>query len=367
MSYSIASLMYLFALVAASLAAFGVWGLLLAGAVVIYWLVQYDASVRRFRRAHGCLLSIVLLAVLFGGLLYFAVTEAIPAARRSMDMLNMKQIELALLNYEAANKHFPPVVVRDAQGNPLYSWRVELLPYLEQQAVYDQMHLDEPWDSPHNRPLLDEVDVYVFHSHLNSNRSVSPTDTDYVAVVGEETLWPETGTVTFRDVRDGTSNTLNVIEARGLGIHWAEPRDVTLEQAIDLMTGQAANVVEYECIEQGYFVSYQAMLPDRIVGYLDGHVEMQRPLANRGDARALFTRAGREKRTDDPPTLDSQGNTHRVAAIFHWDHIMGLALLIVIVLLPAVPAVRRRVLPTFAGPAADEALPAEGGTTIHDE
>jgi hypothetical protein len=62
----------------------------------------------------------------------------------------MKQLGLALHNYAAANGHLPPAVSRGPDGKPLLSWRVAILPYLEEEQLYKQFHQDEPWDSPHN-------------------------------------------------------------------------------------------------------------------------------------------------------------------------------------------------------------------------
>ena len=64
-------------------------------------------------------------------------------------MNNMKQICLAMLNYEATYQSFPPAAI-EKDGKPLLSWRVAILPFLEEDALYKQFHLDEPWDSPHN-------------------------------------------------------------------------------------------------------------------------------------------------------------------------------------------------------------------------
>ena len=66
----------------------------------------------------------------------------------------MKQIGLALRSYHQDQGRFPPAVVYSPEGRPLYSWRVLILPYLEQKDLYDEFDLNEAWDSPHNRELL---------------------------------------------------------------------------------------------------------------------------------------------------------------------------------------------------------------------
>ena len=57
-------------------------------------------------------------------------------------------------NYQAVNQTFPPAASVDKQGKPLLSWRVAILPYLEQQELYNKFKLDEPWDSPRNNKEL---------------------------------------------------------------------------------------------------------------------------------------------------------------------------------------------------------------------
>lgn len=158
-----------------------------------------------------------------------------PEARwRSACKNNLKQLGLALHNYHDFYESFPPAHVVDENGTPLYSWRVLLLPFLEQEPLYDQLHLDEPWDSPHNRPLLD-VDVAPFRCP-SEHAAVAEGDhkgigiTNYVAVVGPETMWPQHDSVTFRDVTDGNIRTILVVEVANSGIHWAEPRDLHVTQ-----------------------------------------------------------------------------------------------------------------------------------------
>src|SRR4051812_32634281 len=69
---------------------------------------------------------------------------------------NIKQIALAWHNYEAANGHLPSNQV-DKKGKALLSWRVQILPSLEEDALYKQFKLDEPWDSENNKKLIDQM------------------------------------------------------------------------------------------------------------------------------------------------------------------------------------------------------------------
>ena len=60
-------------------------------------------------------------------------------------------------NYHDTYGTFPPAATTDGADKPLLSWRVAILPFLEQQPLYEQFHLDEPWDSPHNKTLIEQM------------------------------------------------------------------------------------------------------------------------------------------------------------------------------------------------------------------
>ena len=72
-------------------------------------------------------------------------------------MNNLKQIGIALHSYADVYGHFPPAAICDKKGKKLLSWRVAILPFIGQEALYRKFKLDEPWDSPRNKPLLDEI------------------------------------------------------------------------------------------------------------------------------------------------------------------------------------------------------------------
>ena len=177
-------------------------------------------------------LVIVLLAVLgvvvvCGGILLAlllpAVQAAREAARRAQCSNNLKQIALAMHNYHDVNGCFPPAYFADEDGKPMHSWRVLLLPYLEQQALYNQYNFDEPWDSPANQRIASTI-VPVYRCPSDPNPA-SP-QTSYVMIVGPGTISDGTESTSLQDIADGSSNTLMVIEATGTGIGWTDPRDL---------------------------------------------------------------------------------------------------------------------------------------------
>ncbi len=156
-------------------------------------------------------------------LLLPAVQAAREAARRTQSSNNLKQIGLGLVNFADVYKSFPAAAVVDKQGRPLLSWRVAILPYVEQQELYNRFHLDEPWDSEHNKALIALMPIVYRNPNLPA---ASEGKTNYLAVAGENaTLQPKKGT-TFPTITDGTSNTIAVVEANAdRAVIWTKPDD----------------------------------------------------------------------------------------------------------------------------------------------
>lgn len=170
----------------------------------------------------GIALACVVLLVL---MLLPATRSAREAARRSQCVCGLKQLAVALHNYESAEGCFPPAAITDDEGRPLLSWRVLILPYLEQEELYKQFRLDEPWDSPHNRSLLAETpSTYLCPSDLDRQ----PGDTTYLALVGESAAFsPDFRPRPLDDYPDGLDKTIFVAEARRR-VPWTKPDDVTI-------------------------------------------------------------------------------------------------------------------------------------------
>ena len=101
------------------------------------------------RRQHWYVeLTVLLVAlVIIVALLFPAAQAARAAAQRMTCCGHMSQLTLAFLVYHEVHGSFPPAYTVDENGKPLHSWRVLILPFIEQKALYDKIRLDEPWDS----------------------------------------------------------------------------------------------------------------------------------------------------------------------------------------------------------------------------
>ena len=183
------------------------------------WAKKAGAKVDVVGVAVLVIISVVLVALLL------PTVQPARSGRRNTCMNNLHQIGLALSSYHAWHGCYPPAYVADAQGRPLESWRVLLLPYMDNRPLYDQwkQHRNEPWNGPQNSKLSQTVLEFL---HCPSDTGPI-TDTSYVAVVGPGTIWPGTVQVGNSQITDGTSNTLVLVEVTNSGINWMEPRTWT--------------------------------------------------------------------------------------------------------------------------------------------
>ncbi len=164
-------------------------------------------------------------------LLLPAVQSARSAAQRTVATNNLRQIMLAMLNYESAYGHFPSQAITGQDGQKLLSWRVAILPYLEQEQLYRQFHLDEPWDSEHNLKLLDQMpDVYrVPEVDLGG-------ETLYLAITGKGTAFEAGRKLRMAEVFDGMSNTIGIVEVNpAVAVPWTKPEDLNFEPGEELI------------------------------------------------------------------------------------------------------------------------------------
>jgi RNA polymerase sigma factor (sigma-70 family) len=167
-------------------------------------------------------------------------------AQRVRSKENLKNLALALLNYESAMGHFPQDIV-DEKGKSLLSWRVQLLPYLEQDHIYKRLKLNEPWDSELNKTILMNMPD-VFRTGFQDN---NVTVTYYQAFTGLGTAFNEPGKkIKMVGIIDGTSNTLGVAEV-GPAVPWTKPGDMPYHpgKAFPNVTWPFANVIQFATLD----------------------------------------------------------------------------------------------------------------------
>jgi hypothetical protein len=144
---------------------------------------------------------------------------------------HFKQIAVAMWMFHDTNNSFPPHASYDGSGKPLLSWRVHLLPFLGEDNLYQQFHLNEPWDSAHNRTLITKMpDIY--RPPPNSH-GIGEGKTLFLAPVGDETIFPVSkGGTQIQDIARGTSNTILVVEVTAPhAVIWTKPEDLNVTPA----------------------------------------------------------------------------------------------------------------------------------------
>jgi prepilin-type processing-associated H-X9-DG protein len=155
-----------------------------------------------------------------------AVAQVRVARERTINANNLKQLAVGIHNYEATYGRLPfPGIGKNGAPlgpgnmNPGLSWRVALLPYIEQQNLYNQFKLDEPWDSEHNKALVPLMPK--LFAPVNGVKA-EKGHTFYQIFTGREAL--RSG-MTFAHFTDGTANTLMIVEA-GDSVPWTRPEDM---------------------------------------------------------------------------------------------------------------------------------------------
>lgn len=196
------------------------------------------------------------------------------AAGQAQTGNSLRQIGLAMHMYHDQHGTLPPPAKRLSNGQRGLSWRVMILPYLDQDAVYRQFHIEEPWDSPHNKALLGQMPTVY-------NRGGTPANawsgnTPFQVFVGPGSAFEDRPKpITFMDFKDGTSNTLLVVEAQQ-EVPWTKPDDLPFDPARPLPPlGLAGS-------------------PDFWLVYGDGSIKRMPTMTPETQLKALITREGGE-------------------------------------------------------------------------
>jgi hypothetical protein len=196
-----------------------------------------------------------------------------PPAERMRSANNLRQLMIALHNYHDVHGHFPADVT-DKDGKPLLSWRVLILPHIDHEALYRQFKLDEPWDSPNNKPLVAKMP-----KALRSPRQAEALKdrTTYLAPLGKGLVWDAPRGLKMTQVSDGTSNTIALVEADDdRAVTWSKPEDITIDSK-DPLAGLLGH----------YGDGFHAAMADGSVRFIKKSIAPE-------TLWSLFTRAGGE-------------------------------------------------------------------------
>jgi len=305
------------------MAVFGIAGVLVASVILALWawIFTWPKPVTGLEWLILLLVCVFVIALLLPGF-----QEVRENSRSTACVNNLKQIALAIIAHEATYGQFPPVHTVNGSNEPLLSWRVSLLPRLERQNVFSIVAFDEAWNGPNNLVWSTvPIDVYC----CPSDASAAPTTT-YFAVVGAQTAWPLTGVRRISDFTDGPEQTILLIEDHGRGVNWAEPKDLSFAEAVDLLS-KPGKQSEIHRVHNGYF--YEPTV-GRSVVFADGSAGIIHCPVDRGLAEALLTVSGGDK-------IDARALAKITEPQLDYAKCYGFALFIVLSLLPSAWVGRR--------------------------
>lgn len=163
---------------------------------------------------------------------FFDLVTGGGASDRMVSSNNLKQLGLAMHNYESAHQHLPTVATLGKKGKKLLSWRVEVLPYIEQGELYKKFNLDEPWDSEHNMKVFKDNPMPKVFA-LPGTTNEADKKTHYQVFVGNGAMFEPTGPTKILDVTDGTSNTVMVVTAK-TAVEWTKPDDIEFDPKAEI-------------------------------------------------------------------------------------------------------------------------------------
>ena len=317
LQFGLPVLFYIMTLYAVGLV-FDIWTIALTTLVLVFWWMASDIRVRFW----FWLWASLVLAMIT--LLLLPVGQIRESSRRTECLNRVRQLTLAMHNYESNLGRFPAAYLKDEAGKPIHSWRVAILPYMEYQNLFAQYDFDEPWNGPNNIAMLDQMpSVFTCPSHRNHLDC-----TPYKLVVDKMTAFENGRSPKVDDFTDGISNTVSIVEDSGNLVPWTKPEDLTIEQAIDILVpADPSAVAHFHRYEFTTYLGSNISLMDASTWNVGPKVspELIRSICLCADGQVI----------DRTELLDS-------GVVYHWEKFIALATYIILLLLPGVLLVVRK-------------------------
>ena len=340
MRFRLITVVYAVALFAASMVVAGVlFGGMTTALILAYWgrLSRQPVSEPISGAAAGCLATAIATTIAVGIALFSVCTFLETGLPRIHDNYGCRERITLLLagldSHKAANGNWPPVMRGGSPETPWHSWRTAILPQLGNfagTAATSNYHEDEPWNSKKNlefpEPMPREFECP--RRALDAGSDASAT-TSYLRIHANDA--PR---------RDAFESPILVEVARG--VHWTQPKDLSLDEAIDLLT--TSDDAGHADMIGGYFWSQLVLPPRRAMAYIspqDGSATSVwvRQFDDPADAMALLAAMGQGQSFEEIVARERPTN-HR--PVVHWRNIYGVMAVAVIALLPGIVLRRER-------------------------
>lgn len=232
---------------------------------------------------------------------YVGVLEGLPASERqaAITKARLSQVVKALHAYHDIFDHFPPACVYGPDGKPWHSWRILLTPFFGDSGVelYNTYRLEEPWDGPNNRKLLDRIPEALQFPDSKSHF------TPFVIAVGRQTAFPgcsnwngdttdltalygtDATTASLDEITDGWSNSILVgTVSADAQIPWTKPVDLEFNADFAILGEKRSFAAPFGTDGERY----------SLVGLADGAVVGLPQSLAKDDLHALLTVSGGE-------------------------------------------------------------------------
>jgi hypothetical protein len=233
--------------------------------------MKWQIKVTKFDQLHPAILNLAI--VVLCGVVGCDVSKERASTQATLSANNLRIIGLATMQSNAVLQRDKAVEV--VGDKPLLSWRVHLLPYIDQQTLFEQFKLDEPWDSEHNKKLLDKMpNIY----KAPGSNAAKEFKTNYLRPRSAESGFPDDNyLVNMNRIHDGLDSTIMVMEVSDeRAVPWTKPVDYEIDE-MNPLAGLMG-------LRQGKFIALM----------FDGSVHHLSDSINPESLMALFTRKGKE-------------------------------------------------------------------------
>ncbi len=268
------AMVYSVAVIALSVWLLDGWGFLWAGCVLSFWGCWLWFSDENNLRVPAVVLYLSMVAwpigMFYWGPPLLSMADVDKTGRYHVGN-EIRQLTLAMLNYEAAHGHLPPVFKVDDQGRPLHSWRVLVLPFFGDEQgdeIYRQYRMDQPWDSPHNLAVAGQLKESLFGDEKD------PTMATYKLVSGPGTPFDADSEYKLGSY---SSEQIGIVEDIKSPVLWTKPEDLSPEQVVTIFDANNNPDGLYKQHGNEWSGTYTRK---SWLGFLNGYVEKARPLAD---------------------------------------------------------------------------------------